>query len=215
MPDLMIADQLARWHRQRTAPLILELDLTEGIGEGPPADPVSAVLSMRRTRVADLLDGLRRARSDQRVRALVAKVGGRPIGLATVQEIRRAVEEFRDAGKLTVAWAETFGEFSAGNVPYYLATAFDTVYLQPSGDLGLTGIAMERAVPARRAGPSRRRRPGGQAARIQERGRAADRAQLLWPGPRGDPAPGGVGDRPADRGDLRAPQDRARARCGS
>ena len=61
-----------------------------------------------------------------------------------MQEIRRAVEQFRDAGKLTVAWAETFGEFSAGNVPYYLATAFETIYLQPSGDLGLTGIAMER-----------------------------------------------------------------------
>jgi protease IV len=144
MPDLMIADQLARWRRQRTAPLILELDLTEGIAEGPPADPVSAVLSKRRSRVADMLDGLRRARSDQRVKALVVKVGGRPIGLATVQEIRRAVEEFGDAGKLTVAWAETFGEFSAGNLPYYLATAFDTVFLQPSGDLGLTGIAMER-----------------------------------------------------------------------
>ena len=144
MPDLIIADQLARWRRQRTAPLILELDLTEGIAEGPPADPVSAVLSMRRPRVADVLDGLRRARSDQRVKALVVKVGGRPIGLATVQEIRRAVEEFGDAGKLTVAWAETFGEFSAGNLPYYLATAFDTVFLQPSGDLGLTGIAMER-----------------------------------------------------------------------
>jgi protease-4 len=144
MPDVILADQLARWRRQRTAPLILELDLTEGIAEGPPADPVSAVLSMRRSRVADVLDGLRRARSDQRVKALVVKVGGRPIGLATVQEIRRAVEEFGDAGKLTVAWAETFGEFSAGNLPYYLATAFDTVFLQPSGDLGLTGIAMER-----------------------------------------------------------------------
>jgi protease IV len=144
MPQTMIADQLARWRRQRTAPLILELDLTEGIAEEPPADPVSAVLTMRRTRLADLLDGLRRARSDRRVRALVVKVGGRPIGLGTVQELRRAVEEFRDAGKLTVAWAETFGEFSAGNVPYYLATAFDTIYLQPSGDLGLTGIAVER-----------------------------------------------------------------------
>ncbi len=144
MSESMIAEQLARLRRQRTAPLILELDLTDGVAEGPPADPVSAVLTMRRTRLADLLDGLRRARSDQRVRALVAKVGGRPIGLATVQEIRRAVEEFRDAGKVTVAWAETFGEFSAGNVPYYLATAFDTIYLQPSGDLGLTGIAMER-----------------------------------------------------------------------
>jgi protease IV len=144
MPQPMIAEQLARLRRQRTAPLVLELDLTDGIAEEPPADPVSAVLTMRRFRLADLLEGLRRARSDQRVRALAVKVGGRAIGLATVQEIRRAVEEFRDAGKLTVAWAETFGEFSAGNVPYYLATAFDTIYLQPSGDLGLTGIAMER-----------------------------------------------------------------------
>jgi protease IV len=144
MPESMIADQLARLRRQRTAPLILELDLTEGIAEEPPADPVSALLARHRSRLADLLDGLRRARSDQRVKALVVKVGGRPIGLATVQEIRRAVEEFRDAGKLTVAWAETFGEFSAGNVPYYLATAFDTIFLQPSGDLGLTGIALER-----------------------------------------------------------------------
>jgi protease IV len=144
MPESMITEPLVRLRRLRTAPLILELDLTEGITEEPPADPVSAVLSMRRTRLADLLDGLRRARNDRRVRALIAKVGGRPIGLATVQELRRAIEEFRDAGKFTVAWAETFGEFSAGNVPYYLATAFETIYLQPSGDLGLTGIAMER-----------------------------------------------------------------------
>jgi protease IV len=144
MPESMIAEQLARLRRQRTAPLILELDLTDGVAEEAPANPVSAVLAMRRTRLADLLDGLRRAGRDQRVKALIAKIGGRPVGLATVQEIRRAVEEFRDAGKMTVAWAETFGEFSAGNVPYYLATAFDAIYLQPSGDLGLTGIAMER-----------------------------------------------------------------------
>jgi len=144
MPEPIIAEQLARLRRQRTAPLILELDLTDGVGEEPPTDPLSALLTMRRARLADLLDGLRRARSDQRVKALVAKIGGQPIGLARVQELRRAVEEFRDAGKMTVAWAETFGEFSAGNVPYYLATAFETIYLQPSGDLGLTGIAVEQ-----------------------------------------------------------------------
>jgi protease IV len=144
MPQSILAEQLARLRRQRTAPLILELDLTEGIAEEPPSDPVSALLTMRRPRLAELADGLRRARADHRVKALVAKLGGRPIGLATVQELRRAVEEFRGAGKLTFAWAETFGEFSAGNVPYYLATAFDTVCLQPSGDLGLTGIAVAR-----------------------------------------------------------------------
>jgi protease IV len=144
MPEPMIAARLAKLRQQRTAPLILELDLTDGIAETRPADPVSAVLARHRLVLSDVLDGLRRARADDRVRALVAKVGGRPIGLAVVQELRRAIREFSDAGKATVAWAESFGEFSAGNVTYYLATAFDTISLQPSGDLGLTGIAVER-----------------------------------------------------------------------
>ncbi len=135
----MIADQVAKLRQRRTAPLILELDLSDGLGEERPADPVSAVLARRRMVLADVLDGLRRARNDQRVKALVANVGGRPIGLATVQELRHAIEEFRDASKPTVAWAESFGEFSAGNVPYYLATAFETIYLQPSGISGLPG----------------------------------------------------------------------------
>jgi protease IV len=144
MSDQMIPARLAKLRQQRTAPLILELDLTEGIAESRPADPVQAVLARRRLVLADVLDGLRRAAADDRVRALVVRIGGRPIGLAAVQELRRAVRTVSEAGKLTVAWAETFGEFSAGNVPYYLATAFDTITLQPSGDLGLTGIAVER-----------------------------------------------------------------------
>ena len=135
---------LARLRQQRTAPLILELDLTDGLAETRPSDPVSAVMARHRLVLADVLDGLRRASRDSRVKALVMKVGGRPIGLGLVQELRDAVREFAQAGKLTVAWAESFGEFSAANVAYYLASAFDTIYLQPSGDLGLTGIAMER-----------------------------------------------------------------------
>jgi protease IV len=130
--------------QRRTGPLILELDLTEGIAEGPPADPLSALLTMRKTRLQDLLEGLRRAAADDRVRALVVKVGGSRIGLAQVQELRAAIGDFRKSGKLAVAWAESFGDFVHGNVPYYLATGFDRIYLQPSGTLGLTGVAVEQ-----------------------------------------------------------------------
>jgi protease-4 len=144
MPEQMIAASLTRLRQQRTAPLILELDLTDGLTETRPADPVSAVMARHRLVLADVLDGLHRASRDSRVRALVVKVGGRPIGLGIVQELRQAIREFAEAGKVTVAWAESFGEFSAANVAYYLATAFDTICLQPSGDLGLTGIAVER-----------------------------------------------------------------------
>jgi len=144
MPDSLIPAPLAKLRQQRTAPLILELDLTEGISESRPADPVSALLARTRPVLPDVLDALRRARADHRVRALVARVGGRGIGLAAVQELRSAVRDFAAAGKHAVAWADSFGEFSAGNVQYYLATAFDEIWLQPSGDLGLTGLAVER-----------------------------------------------------------------------
>ncbi|HEY6311996.1 MAG TPA: S49 family peptidase, partial [Streptosporangiaceae bacterium] len=99
---------------------------------------------MRKIRLPDLIEGLRRARHDDRVRALVVKVGGGRLGLARMQEIREAVAGFRESGKLSVAWAETFGEFTHGNLPYYLATAFDRIYLQPSGSVGLTGVAVEQ-----------------------------------------------------------------------
>ncbi|HEY7431143.1 MAG TPA: signal peptide peptidase SppA [Streptosporangiaceae bacterium] len=144
MVETMLSDKITRMRQRRTSPLILELDLTEGIAEEPPSDPLSAVLSMRRTRLADVLDGLRRARADDRVKALVVKVGGRRIGIARVQELRAAIADFGASGKATVAWAETFGDFSPGNAPYYLATAFDRIYLQPSGDVGLTGISLEQ-----------------------------------------------------------------------
>src|SRR6266566_2994662 len=111
---------------------------------GPLADPLAAVMTRHQPTITDVLAALKTARADDRVKALVVKVGGKPIGLGVVQELRQAVKRFRDAGKPTWAWAETFGEFSAGNVPYYLATAFDTIFLQPSGDVGLTGIGVER-----------------------------------------------------------------------
>ena len=144
MVEVTFIDELSRLRQRHTAPLILELDLSEGIAEEPPADPVSAVLAMRRPRLADVLDGLRRARADDRVQALVVKIGGRPIGIARVQELRSAVGAFRRAGKTTVAWAETYGEFGPGNAAYYLATAFERIWLQPSGDVGLTGLSLEQ-----------------------------------------------------------------------
>jgi protease IV len=139
-----ITEQVSRLRQRQTGPLILELDLTDGIGEGPVTDPLSAFMSRRKIRLPDIIEGLRRARQDDRVRALVVKVGGGRIGLARMQEIRAAVTAFRESAKLTVAWSESFGEFTHGNVPYYLATAFDRIYLQPSGSLGLTGVTVEQ-----------------------------------------------------------------------
>jgi protease-4 len=144
MVEATLSDKISRLRPRRSGSLILELDLTEGIAEEPPSDVLSAVLTMRRPRLTDVLDALRRARADDKVQCLVVKIGGRRIGLARVQELHAAITEFRRSGKGTVAWGETFGEFSPGNAAYYLATAFDRIWLQPSGDVGLTGLSLEQ-----------------------------------------------------------------------
>ena len=95
MVDVQIArqltEQVSRLRQRQTAPLILELDLTDGISEGPVTDPLSAIMARRRLKLTDVIEGLRRARQDDRVRALVVKLGGGRIGLARMQDIRGAV----------------------------------------------------------------------------------------------------------------------------
>src|SRR5260370_39159471 len=141
MADARLAAQLVHMRQRRTGPLILELDLTDGIAEGPPSDPVSALLTMRKTRLQDLLEGLRRAAADDRVRVLVVKVGGSRIGLAKVQELRAAIGDFRRSGKLAGAWAESFGDFVRGNRPYYLATGLRPASPHPARTPAPTGPA--------------------------------------------------------------------------
>ena len=123
--------------------VLLEADFERSIEEWMPDDPVSRAFGAEMPTTRDIVDALDRAAKDGRVAGLVARVGAAPIGLAQIQEIRDAVARFRASGKFAIAWSETFGEFGAGNGAYYLASSFDEIFLQPSGDLGLTGLMYE------------------------------------------------------------------------
>ncbi len=122
---------------------ILEIDFEDGVIEDVPDDPIAQFMLGGHLEVRDVVDALDRAAEDRRVKGVVARIGNGGMGLGHIQEIRDAVARFRRSGKPAIAWAETFGEFGAGNGAYYLATAFDEVYLQPSGDIGLTGLIYE------------------------------------------------------------------------
>lgn len=122
---------------------ILEVNLEQPMVEYVPNQPFVQVMMKDRLVLRDVVDALDRAADDSRVAGLVARVGSERMGMAEVQEIREAVLRFRAKKKFAVAFAETFGEVGPGNKSYYLATAFDHIYLQPSGDIGLTGLMLE------------------------------------------------------------------------
>ena len=123
--------------------IVLSADLSRGLAEGSGDDALSELAFGSKQTLRGLLDALIRAGDDARVKGLYARLGGDTLGLATCQEVRDAVRDFRAKGKFAIGFADSFGEFGPGTRPYYLATAFDEIWLQPLGSLGLIGLHSE------------------------------------------------------------------------
>jgi protease-4 len=126
-----------------TGDVVLELRIDQPLVEVAHDDPFSAFGATPALSVRDAVDALEKAGDDPRVKGLLAHIATSPGSFAATQELTDAVKAFRAKGKKTVAWADSYGEFSGGNGAYFLASAFDEVYLQPSGDVGFIGIAVE------------------------------------------------------------------------
>src|SRR4051812_10109407 len=122
-------------------PLLLELDLTTLPVDPDPDDQLARLRNRGRRQLRPTLRALHEAADDPRVVGLVAKVGG-SLPWAAMQELRIGVQRFVAGGKPAVAWAESFGEV-ADTAAYVLATAFDAIWLQPGGGIGLLGVSAE------------------------------------------------------------------------
>src|SRR3954470_5592726 len=124
-------------------PILLELDLSHPLLEQEPDDPIAKLRSRGKPRLRPALRALHEAGRDARVVGLVAKVGDTSMPLARAQELRDAVTAFSSSGKPTVAWADTFGESGNASIPYFLASGFSEIWLQPTGELNLLGVSAE------------------------------------------------------------------------
>jgi protease-4 len=92
------------------------------------------------TRLRDVVGSIRRAKNDSRITVLVidpSLMSG--IGLASLQEIEEAVQEFRDSGKPVIAVADVMSQQQ-----YYLAALADEIWLDPEGLVWIDGFAIYR-----------------------------------------------------------------------
>ena len=122
----------------RRPPVLLELDLTQAPASGGSEDPIARLRMRGRPQLRPILRALHEAAEDDRVRGLIAKVGGE-LPWAVECELRLGVRAFASRGKPTLAWAESFGEGSGSMTGFVLAISFDEMWLQPGGELGMLG----------------------------------------------------------------------------
>lgn len=123
-------------------PLVLEVDLSRGLLATAPSDAVAALRARGVPVLSQVVAGLRRGARDPHVAAVLLHVGAGALGVAVAEELGAALRDVSDQGTPTLAWAESYGELSAGTVAYYLAAHCDQVWLQPSGTLALTGATV-------------------------------------------------------------------------
>lgn len=136
------------WVTSETTPAlspktVLTIDFSTPVFEGRPADFLSSLSFEDNPTFNDVLQALDKAAQDPDVIALYARTDDTNLSFAQIQELRGAIKKFRQSGKKAYAYASSFGQMSGGLRPYYLASAFDEIWLQPSGDAGLTGMAID------------------------------------------------------------------------
>lgn len=98
-----------------------------------------AVFNKGNAYTAGLYDALRAieyAKGDDNIKGVLIKLAPSPNGWATMQQLRQAIQSFRLANKFVYAYGENITQGS-----YFVASAADSVYLNPVGDFDLKGFA--------------------------------------------------------------------------
>lgn len=115
-------------------------DLVEQLEGDPYERAVAELLGEGRpeTLVQDIVDGLKFAAGDSRIKAVVLELDD--LGQAGFSKLRRigaSVDAFRESGKPVIATADSYEQGS-----YYLAAHADEVYMHPEGIIFLRGFGI-------------------------------------------------------------------------
>lgn len=129
---------------EKTA-LVLDIngDIVEQYSVEPAQLAIDKALGQKQpeTQLRDIVRALRKAAKDDNIdRVLLRTDEMGAAGLATLQEVRDAMAQFRKSGKEIIAYADGMGQQQ-----YYLAAQADKVYLNPEGLVLLEGYGRYRS----------------------------------------------------------------------
>jgi protease IV len=88
----------------------------------------------------DILDCIRKAKTDDNIKGIYLNPMDIQAGMATVEEIRAALKDFKTSGKFVYA----YGDFLSQKA-YYLVTVADSLVLNPQGSVDFRGLGGERS----------------------------------------------------------------------
>jgi protease-4 len=87
------------------------------------------------TGLNEILKSIKKAETDENIKGIYLDLSSVPSGIATVEEIRNALLDFKKSGKFIISYAEVYTQKA-----YYLASVADSIYLNPEGIVEFKGL---------------------------------------------------------------------------
>ncbi len=86
--------------------------------------------------LVELKEAINNAATDDNIKGIYLDLNYFMGGMASLEEVRAVLQQFKDSGKFIYAYAEYFSEGG-----YYLASIADKVFLNPEGEVELNGLS--------------------------------------------------------------------------
>ena len=122
---------------------LLEIKLNQPIFERTSNNPFSSasLFSLAPSNALglnDILKTIDKAKSDDKIKGIYLELSYIPAGISTIEEIRTALEKFKESGKFIVCYGEIFSQTA-----YYMASVADEIYFNPEGMMLFKGLNAE------------------------------------------------------------------------
>ena len=120
---------------------VLRIPLKGTIQERAQSNPLADLLGkdeMSVTGLDDLLTAIKEAKTNDKIKGIYLEGGMLSADFATLQELRKALDDFKTSKKFVVAYADSYMQGT-----YYLSSVADKVLMNPSGMLDWHGIASQ------------------------------------------------------------------------
>lgn len=117
---------------------IMMLDLQGTLYERNPKDPLSLLFSDDYIvyGLDDILSSIKKAKENENIKGIYIQANYLTCGYSSLEEIRDALQDFKESGKFIVAYADTYTQGL-----YYLSSVADKVLLNPKGMIEWKGLA--------------------------------------------------------------------------
>jgi protease-4 len=118
--------------------LELNAAIEERVQDNPFEKYSSAFNTANKLGLNVLLDNIAKAKEDKNIEGIYLDISNVSANLATLEELRNALENFKESGKFIYCYSEVLTQMS-----YYLATASDKIFMHPEyGYIDLRGLSV-------------------------------------------------------------------------